>query len=55
MTTPSQHPVVIEVAITPLRWDAPAQTVETMITEANACIEPGAGIVDHHHCAQAQA
>ena len=41
--------VVIEVAITPLRWGVPAQSVEQMVAEANACIEAGAGIVHHHH------
>jgi uncharacterized protein (DUF849 family) len=43
------NPAVIEVAITPLRWDEPAQTVEQMVTEAISCIDAGAGIVHHHH------
>ena len=41
--------VVIEAAITPLRWDEPAQSVGQMVAEALRCIEAGAGIVHHHH------
>ena len=47
--TATERPAVIEVAITPLRWDAPAQTVDTMVAEAIACLDAGAGIVHHHH------
>lgn len=47
MTTPA--PVVIEVAITPLRWGEPAKAVDEMVGEANACIDAGAGIVHYHH------
>lgn len=43
------RPAIIEAAITPLRWGAPAQSVETMVSEASACIGAGAGIVHHHH------
>ena len=39
------RPAIIEAAITPLRWGAPAQSVETMVSEASACIGAGAGIV----------
>jgi 3-keto-5-aminohexanoate cleavage enzyme len=49
MTTNGPSPVVIEVAISPLRWDTPVQTVEEMIAEGIACVEAGAGIVHHHH------
>jgi 3-keto-5-aminohexanoate cleavage enzyme len=42
-------PVVIEVAITPLRRGTPAQTVDALVGEADACIRAGAGIVHHHH------
>jgi uncharacterized protein (DUF849 family) len=45
----SSSPVVIEAAITPLRWDEPAQTVDQMVSEGNSCIDAGAGIVHHHH------
>ena len=45
----NEAPAVIEVAITPLRWREPAQTVEQMIDEADRCIAAGAGIVHHHH------
>jgi uncharacterized protein (DUF849 family) len=44
-----QDAAIIEVAITPLRWDQPAQTVEQMVAEALSCIDAGAGIVHHHH------
>jgi 3-keto-5-aminohexanoate cleavage enzyme len=43
------QPVVIEVAISPLRRGIPAQSVETLVAEADACIRAGAGIVHHHH------
>jgi uncharacterized protein (DUF849 family) len=42
-------PVVIEVAITPLRWGELAKTAEEMVAEAAACIAAGAGIVHYHH------
>ncbi|MCW2527980.1 MAG: hypothetical protein JWM76_2840 [Pseudonocardiales bacterium] len=49
MITNASAPVVIEVAISPLRWNAPVQTVEEMIAEGIECVEAGAGIVHHHH------
>ena len=48
MTTVAS-PVVIEAAVTPLRWGVPAQTVDDMVREADQCIAAGAGIVHHHH------
>ena len=42
-------PAIIEAAITPLRWGEPAQSVDAMVGEADACIEAGAGIIHHHH------
>lgn len=42
-------PAIIEAAISPLRWGVPAQSVETIVGEATACIAAGAGIVHHHH------
>jgi 3-keto-5-aminohexanoate cleavage enzyme len=42
-------PAIVEVAITPLRWGTPAQSVATMVAEAGECIDAGAGIVHHHH------
>jgi uncharacterized protein (DUF849 family) len=42
-------PVVIEVAISPLRRGVPAQSVDTLVAQADACILAGAGIVHHHH------
>jgi 3-keto-5-aminohexanoate cleavage enzyme len=45
----ASSPVVIEAAITPLRWNEPAQTVDQMVAEGNRCIKAGAGIVHHHH------
>lgn len=45
----SNAPVVIEAAISPLRWNEPAQTVEQIVAEGRRCIEAGAGIVHHHH------
>jgi hypothetical protein len=39
--TATSGPAVIEVAITPLRWDVPAQTVDTMVAEAVACLDAG--------------
>lgn len=52
MSGPSSRPitpVVIEAAITPLRFGLPAQTAGEMISEATACIAAGAGVVHHHH------
>jgi 3-keto-5-aminohexanoate cleavage enzyme len=49
MSTSPTSPVIIEAAITPLRWDEPAQTVEQMVAESLRCIDAGAGIVHHHH------
>jgi uncharacterized protein (DUF849 family) len=43
------RPVVIEVAISPLRRGIPAQSVDTLVAEADSCIRAGAGIVHHHH------
>jgi 3-keto-5-aminohexanoate cleavage enzyme len=45
----SEQPAIIEVAITPLRWGAPVQSVAMMVEEASQCIDAGAGIVHHHH------
>lgn len=42
-------PVIIEAAITPLRWDAPVLSVDEMVIQADACIQAGAGIIHHHH------
>jgi 3-keto-5-aminohexanoate cleavage enzyme len=42
-------PVVIEAAISPLRWDAPAQSADEMATEALACLDAGASVIHHHH------
>ena len=42
-------PVVVEAAISPLRWGQPAQTVEEMVAEASACLAAGAGIIHYHH------
>lgn len=42
-------PVVIEAAISPLRRGAPAQSVDAIVDEADACIRAGAGIIHHHH------
>lgn len=49
MHQPTDRSAVIEVAISPLRWGAPAQSVDDMVAEAIACIDAGAGIVHHHH------
>jgi uncharacterized protein (DUF849 family) len=45
----SEAPAIIEAAITPLRWGEPARTIEEMVSDADACISAGAGIVHHHH------
>jgi len=45
----SQSPLIIEAAISPLRWGQPAQSVDQMVDIAVACIDAGAGIVHHHH------
>lgn len=42
-------PAVIEVAISPLRWDIPAQSASEMAAEGIGCLDAGAGIVHHHH------
>jgi 3-keto-5-aminohexanoate cleavage enzyme len=49
MSGPIGTPVIIEAAITPLRWGVPAQSAEQMVVEATACIDAGAGIIHHHH------
>jgi len=41
--------VLIEAAITPLRRGTPAQSIDEMVSEADACVRAGAGIVHHHH------
>jgi 3-keto-5-aminohexanoate cleavage enzyme len=43
------QPVIIEAAISPLRRGIPAQSVDTLVAEADACIQAGAGIIHHHH------
>jgi 3-keto-5-aminohexanoate cleavage enzyme len=45
----TNRPLIIEAAISPLRWDLPAQTAEEMAKEGIACLDAGAGIVHHHH------
>ena len=47
--TARTKPVVIEAAISPLRWGLPVQTVDEMVAISNACIKAGAGIVHYHH------
>ncbi|MFI5040660.1 MAG: 3-keto-5-aminohexanoate cleavage protein [Acidimicrobiales bacterium] len=42
-------PAIVEAAISPLRWNVPAQSVGEIVAEANECIDAGAGIVHHHH------
>jgi hypothetical protein len=49
VTNSHPKPVIIEAAISPLRWDEPAQSVEEMVSEAYSCIEVGASIIHHHH------
>jgi 3-keto-5-aminohexanoate cleavage enzyme len=41
--------VVIEAAISPLRWGAPAQDAAEMAAECIASLDAGAAIVHHHH------
>jgi uncharacterized protein (DUF849 family) len=48
-STEQAQAVVIEAAISPLRRDVPAQSVDEIVREARACLEAGAGIVHHHH------
>lgn len=45
----SNAPLIIEAAISPLRWDVPHQSVEEIVAESIACIDAGAGIVHYHH------
>jgi uncharacterized protein (DUF849 family) len=47
--TSEPGPLVIEAAISPLRWDVPHQSVEEIVAEGVACLSAGAGIVHHHH------
>jgi hypothetical protein len=42
-------PVVLEAAISPLRWDVPAQSAAEIASEALACLAAGASIIHHHH------
>ena len=46
---PENKPAIVEAAISPLRWDVPAQSSDEMASEAKACIAAGAGIIHHHH------
>ncbi|MBA4763183.1 3-keto-5-aminohexanoate cleavage protein [Sphingomonas sp.] len=46
---PSEKPLVIEAAITPLRRGAPIKEVAENIHEGKECLAAGAGIVHHHH------
>jgi hypothetical protein len=39
------QPVVIDVAVSPLPRGTPAQSVDTLVAEAEACIQAGAGIM----------
>ena len=47
--TNDTSPLIIEAAISPLRWDEPAQTVDQIVEIALGCIEAGAGIIHYHH------
>lgn len=49
MAPPSQAPLIVEAAITPLRIGVPSQTTREMISEGIACVEAGATIIHHHH------
>jgi 3-keto-5-aminohexanoate cleavage enzyme len=49
VTNSDLTPLIIEAAISPLRWDVPAQSVSDMVREAHSCVEAGATIVHHHH------
>lgn len=49
MSAANSLPLVIEAAITPLRWREPAMSVDDMVREGLACIDAGASIVHHHH------
>ena len=42
-------PIIIEAAISPLRWGSPAQSVDTIVEEALGCVAAGAGIIHYHH------
>ena len=45
----SQFPVLIEAAITPLRFGEAVQSMDATIDEARACLAAGAAIIHHHH------
>ena len=45
----SENPVVIEAAITPLRFGEPVQSMQETIDESRACLAAGAAIIHHHH------
>lgn len=45
----SETPVAIEVAITPLRFGEPVQSMQETIDESRACLAAGAAIIHHHH------
>ena len=45
----AEMPVVIEAAITPLRFGEPVQSMEQTIEESRACLAAGAAIIHHHH------
>lgn len=49
MLRPPEAPVIIEAAVSPLRWGVPVQTIEELVAEADACVRAGAGIIHHHH------
>jgi len=42
-------PLVIEAAITPYRFDVPAQPMDKIIQEAKDCLAAGAALIHHHH------
>ena len=45
----SEMPVVIEAAITPLRFGEAVQSMQETIDESRACLAAGAAIIHHHH------
>jgi hypothetical protein len=45
----AEMPVVIETAITPLRFGEPVQSMEQTIEESRACLAAGTAIIHHHH------
>ena len=45
----SDMPVVIEAAITPLRFGEAVQSMQQTIDESRACLAAGAAIIHHHH------